>query len=252
MQAKKFGLNQIRHWLSDGLILFKKHSTGFAIMALIYLATTFILDLVPFIGHLLVVLLTPVVIASTFLVCESLVAGETPDRYLNLRQIVPAAIHSAKQLALVYYDQEKMLAVMIISTLALGVVVIIEILALLLHVGGAALPAFASGSVGIDIWFPALLSLFIVWSLRIVLIWIVLYALYLVTLRHQPPLTAIENSLKAASVNASLLGVMSVIFLLPLIIATFLPFYVLLIVGVIMLPLLMSTVYGSGNSIFGK
>jgi uncharacterized membrane protein len=257
MQIKTSGARQGWVWISAGWRLFQKDYALWLTMALIYLIMAIVLDQIPFIGYLLLILITPVFAAGALLVSAELDAEPVSRPGLewnsstwkdNLKKVFARAL---KQLFRLFQDPEKTLAVMVVATLALGAAVIIQILTQLLKVGGAALPAMAAGSVGVKIWLPALISLLIIWLLKLVVIVSTLYAVYRIVTHNETPLAALEMSLKTCAKNPVSVTVLAGVILLPLMLLAQLGYIVFLAGGLVALPVLITSVYASAKQVYG-
>ncbi len=257
MQIKKLNARQGWAWINAGWRLFEKDHALWLAMALVYLVIAIVLDQIPFIGYLLLILITPIFAAGALLASGELDAEPVsrPGFELNFPgwkdNLTTLFARALKQLFRVFYDPEKTLAVMVVATLTLGAAVIIQILAQLLKVGGAALPAMAAGSVGARIWLPALISLIIIWLLKLMLVLSTLYAVYRIVANNETPLAALENSLKTCAKNPFSLAIIAGILLIPLMLLAHLGYIVLLVGGLFALPVLITSVYASTKEVYG-
>ncbi len=258
MQIKKSDARQGWAWIAAGWRLFEKDRALWLAMALVYLGIAIALDQIPFIGYLLLVLITPIFAAGAFLTSGELDAEPVsrpglalisfPGWKDNLKRLFARAL---KQLFRVFNDPGETLAIMVVATLALGAAVIIQILAQLLKVGGAALPAMVAGSVGPRIWLPALISLMVIWLLKLVLIFSTLYAVYRIVVLDETPLVALDHSFKTCARNPFSLAIVAALLLVPLMLLTYFGYSVLLIVGLLALPVLITSVYASTKEVYG-
>ncbi len=258
MQIKKLDARQGWAWIAAGWRLFQKDRGLWLAMAFVYLVITIAFDQIPFIGYLLLVLITPIFAAGALLASSELDAepisrpnlalNNFPGWKDNLKRLFARAL---KQLFRLFYDPERTLAVMVVATLALGAAVIIQVLAQFLKVGGSALPAMAAGSVGARIWVPALISLFIVWLLKLILIFSTLYAVYRIAVNNEAPLAALEMSVKTCAKNPFSLAIVAGILLIPLMLLAYLGYIALLVSGLLALPVLITSVYASTKEVYG-
>ena len=177
------------------------------------------------------------------------------SRALYLREYLWRA---ARRLFQGFSDETQLLPIMVIGTLLLGGVVAIKILAQLLKVGGAALPAMLSGSVSPSVWLTALLGLLVVLSLQALLLMAFLYAVPLIALRREHPLPAIEHSFAAASTNLGAFSVFVTVFatagevmrLLFLKLTFPYDYLAFLAVGLVALPVFIAALYASYQDLF--
>lgn len=250
MQTNELTASQGRAWITQGWGDFRRDAPLWLAMAAIYLAIALVLQLVPFIGYLVLVLITPLLAAGAL---GGVASRPSPLSTLPLVERLKGLVRQAAgQLFQVLLDAERTLAIMVVATLALGAVVMIQVLAQLLKVGGAALPAMAAGSVGVSIWLPALISLLVVWILKLALILISLFAVYVIAIRQETPLAALEASINACAQNAAPVGVLALVFLVPLAIAPYFGSLAVVAVGLIALPLFVTSSYAGYKDMFGE
>ena len=199
-------------WVKSGVDLVRKQPALWLAMAFVYLALAIVLGQIPFIGWLILVLFTPLFILGALPVAQALAGPGLPA---NTVPTPPAArefrpwvnylrdllTRAATRLFQGFSDEDKLLPIMVISTLLLGGVVVIKILAQLLKVGGAALPAMLAGSVGPSVWITALIGLLVVLILESLLLMAFLYTVPLILFRREHPLPSIELSFAGALNN---------------------------------------------------
>jgi len=199
-------------WVKHGMALFYREPVQWLAMAFVYLSMAILLSQIPFIGWLILVLLTPLCMLGALPVARAQDGAEPPA---DAVPAPPATIgfrlwgnylrdlltHAARRLLTGFAEEDKLLPIMVISTLLLGGVVVINILAQLLKVGGAALPAMLAGSVGPSVWITALIGLVVVLSLESLLLMAFLYTVPLILFRREHPLPSIELSFAGALNN---------------------------------------------------
>ena len=267
MNINKVDVQRGWSWATGGWRLVKKDISLWAGMGLIFMLIAIVLKLIPFIGLLLLVLLSPMVMAGAMQTADTIDQGtyvkpaasgsglgQLPQRMVAWFQYAAGRLFSA------FTDEDKVLPLMVISTLTLGMVVIINILAVLLKVDGSAMSAMFAGSVGPRIWVPALIGWLLVLVLQLVVVMGVLYAVPLILFRRDPPLVAIEKSFIACKHNLMAVIVFGLPFLVisMLISALFftLPFprdYLsMLMLGWLTVPFFVTGLYRSYWDIFGR
>jgi len=199
-------------WIKRGGALFWQQPALWLGMSFVYLVIALALGAIPFIGWLILVLFTPVLMFGALSIAHALAGPglppETPPTIpaggmlnawaLRVREYF---LRAARRLFAGFADEEKMMPIMVISTLLLGGVVMVKILAQLLKVGGAALPAMLSGSIGPALWLTALLGLLVIVSLEALLLMAFLYTVPLIAFHRDHPLPSIEKSFRAATNN---------------------------------------------------
>lgn len=253
MQVKKLALGHSRVWIACGWQLFFRNRALWLAMAAIYVALALLLMQIPFIGPLLLVLLTPVLAAGALMTgrqLESEVAA-APARGTSMGDRARAVFARAlNHLLSLFSEPDKTLSVMVIATLTLGAVVVVQILTQLLHVNTTAWPAMVGGGVEASIWLPWLLRLLFVTVLKLALALIMLYAVHQVVIDQQSPLAALENSVNAGVANALPVTGIALVLVLPLVVATGLGGLPLAVIGPLMLPLLVTTLYCSCKDMY--
>lgn len=199
-------------WIKQGFLLFWKQPAAWLGMSLVYLAIALLLGAIPFIGWLLLVLLTPLLMLGALSIAHAIAGPGLPPEpapttlaagALNAwaLQVREYFVRAGRRLFAGFVEEDKMMPVMVVSTLLLGGVVMIKILAQLLKVGGAALPAMLSGSIGPAVWLTALLGLLVIVSLEALLLMAFLYTVPLIAFHRDHPLPSIEKSFRAATNN---------------------------------------------------
>ena len=267
MNINKMDVQRGWSWIMGGWRMVKKDISLWVGMGLIFMLIAIVLKLIPFIGLLLLVLLGPMVMAGAMQIADTIDQGtyvkpaasgsglgQLPQRMIAWFQYAAGRLFSA------FTDEDKVLPLMVISTLTLGIVVIINILAVLLKVDGSAMSAMFAGSVGPRIWVPALIGWLLVMVLQLVVVMGVLYAVPLILFRRDPPLVAIEKSFIACKHNLMAVIVFGLPFLVisMLISALFftLPFprdYLsMLMLGWLTVPFFATGLYRSYRDIFGR
>lgn len=258
MQINQVAAARSQSWIASGWELYRKDQGLWVAMAAIYLAIALVLQEIPFIGYLMLVLITPLVGAGAIVTADSLANNtfEAQSPLTPLEQIKQLARQAVRRLTRVLVDSERNLPVMVVATLTLGAMVVIQILAQLLKVGGAAIPAMISGSVGPSIWLPALLFLTVIWILKLMLIVIALLATHLIVLKHESPLVAMETGIRAAGKNVVALSVVGGAFLVPLGLAHYLSapysYVAVFAIGLVTLPLFVTSSYAAYKEMFGQ
>jgi hypothetical protein len=255
-------------WVKSGVGLVRKQPALWLAMAFVYLALAIVLGQIPFIGWLILVLFTPLCMRGALPVAHALAGPGLPANAVPaahefrswwhyLRDLLARA---ARRLFSGFREDDGLTPVMVVSTLLLGGVVVIKILAQLLKVGGATLPAILAGSVGPSVWITALIGLLVVISLEALLLMAFLYTVPLILFRHEHPLPSIElsfggalNNLGAFAIFISVFAiageVMRVLFLLFVFPFDYLTFF---IVGLVALPVFIAGLNASYQDLFAR
>jgi hypothetical protein len=258
-------------WIMRGIALFRMEPTLWLAMAFVYLVMAILLGQIPFVGWLILVLFTPLFMMGALPVAQALAGAGLPisavparpaERNLRAwaRYLQDLLARAARRLFQGFSKEDKLLPIMVISTLLLGGVVVIRILAQLLKVGGAAIPAMLSGSVGPTVWITAMIGLVVVLSLETLLLMAFLYTVPLILFRREHPLPSIEMSFSGAlnnlgaflifisvfAVTGELLRILFLLFFFPF---DYLAFFV---VGLVALPVFIAGLNASYQDLFTR
>jgi hypothetical protein len=256
-------------WLKTGWTLFHRAPSLWLGLATVYLVITVVLQQIPFIGILILMLFTPLLLLGALSLAQALTddtlpADAVPARPAG-REWRPWALYlrdllgrSARRLFRGFSDEEKLLPIMVVSTLLLGGLVAIRILAQLLKVSSTALPAVLASGVGPSVLFTTLLGLLIVLTLETLLLMAFLYVVPLILFRGEHPLPAIESSFSATLGNLGAFTVFASAFILAGQLAGMLFFYlffpldylVFLAIGLVALPVLTGGLYASYRDLY--
>jgi len=257
-------------WVKQGMLLFGKEPMLWLAMAFVYLSMAVLLNLIPFIGWLILVLITPLCILGALPLAQSRdglglpadtvppLAALTSRSWLHYsRDLLTRA---ARRLFSGFRQEEMLLPVMVISTLLLGGVVVVKILAQLLKVGGAALPAMLAGSVGPSVWITALIGLLVVLCLELLLLMMFLYTMPLILFRREHPLPSIELSfvgaLNSLGAFAIFIGVFAVageaVRVLFLLLSFPYDYLAIFIAGLLLMPVFIAGLYASYRDLFTR
>ena len=252
-------------WIQSGIVLFFKKPGLWLSMSMVYLAIALVLDAIPFIGWLILVLFTPLLMFGALTVAHALAGpgGLPPEPSAmasepGFTRVRGYFARVARRLFQGFSDEDRMMPIMVISTLLLGGVVMIKILAQLLKVGGAALPAMLSGSIGPALWLTALLGLLIVLSLEALLLMGFLYTVPLIAFKREHPLPSIQRSFRAALNNLGAFSIFVTLFAVLGEVARLLflklifpyDYLAFLFIGMLALPIFISALHASYLDLF--
>lgn len=259
MAINSVKIDQAWSWVRCGWKEVRRDQALWFSMALMYLVLGMVLFLIPFIGRLILVLLSPMLLAGPLMIAHINAPGQRgrpapkpPGDYAPpaSQQAQDTVRRAFNQLLAAFNDQDRLLPIIIVSTLMLATVVIIQILEILLKIDGPALRAMFAGSIGPSVWLPALLALAVVLGLKLVAAMGMMYAVPLMLFRDASPVTAIEDSVTAASHNlwptvAYLLGFLGLSVALELVywIQPLLGYLLLLVVGMVAVPVFVAGLY---------
>jgi uncharacterized membrane protein len=220
--VKTFGIARGWEWLRAGLRLFGKAPAPWLAIALLYLAIGFLFNLLPFVGRLVMVLLTPLFTAGAFAAAAELdqaapagplfEPGETPAA--RAWKIWELFRQGAIRLFRGFNDLDRALPAMIVGALALGGVVIIQILVQVFKVGTYTISVLFGGAVSVTALLPSLLGLIVVVAIEIAFAMALVYAIPLILFQNETPLAALRRSFLASLANARPLVLFGGVFLL--------------------------------------
>lgn len=233
---------------------FRRQPLPWLAMATVYVAIAGALQIIPFIGYLVMVLLTPLMLAGALVTAHEWDAdarahdtGASGEWRERLMQRLSDAV---AKLFRVFGDSDHALATMVVATFTLGAVVLLQIVAQLLRVGGAALPAMAAGSVSASVWLPALLSLIFIWLVKLFLILLATLAVALVIFRGHAPLHAMEASVRICVQQARGLALIALLLLVPIVIVAYISAPIAYLVALVTLPLYVLALYFTFKTLY--
>ncbi len=258
--VKTFGIARGWEWLRAGLRLFGKAPALWSAIALLYLAIGFLFNLLPFVGRLVMVLLTPLFTSGALAAAAELdqaapagplfAPGEPPAA--RAREVWEVLGQAAVRLFRGFNDLDRALPAMIVGALALGGVVTVPILVQVFKVGPHPISVLFGGAVSVTALLPSLFGLIVVVAIEIAFAMALVYAIPLILFQGEAPLTALRRSFVASLANARPLALFGGVFLLGFIIVQglfglvgglgYIGYFAL---GAALLPVLVAGVYSS-------
>lgn len=185
-----------------------------------YLAVAALVSGLPLAGDVLLVLFTPAIVAGVLR--EAAQPGTTGHYACRARDIFVGILR----------DPELALPVMSIATILLGAWVFLTVLAMILGVDGGSLAAmFAHRDLLARLFTGILLAIF--WGLRVALIMTALYGLAATVLAGARPLSALEQTLTLWRKHALTIAGLGAVFVVPLILASYLAPWVRMLVALV-------------------
>jgi uncharacterized membrane protein len=256
-------------WLQRGWQLLRAEPRLWLAMAAVYLALAVVLELIPFIGRLILVLFTPLMLLGALPVAAALAGKGLPARSLpatpaggglggRLHYLRALFGTGAQRLFDGVRDDEKLMPIMVVSTLVLGGLVLIQILAQLLKANPAALADTLASGVSSSVWISAVLGMVIVLALDVLLVLAVLYAVPLILFRGDHPLPAIAASFRAATANLGAVALFGGTFVIISVVSRVLfhklsfplDYLVFVGIGLVALPVFVAGLYASYLELF--
>lgn len=256
-------------WVMTGWKLFLRKPQLWLALSFVYLVFAMLLEVIPFIGWLILVLFTPLFLLALLPVAQSLATDSLPADAVPARPL-PAGARSivlylrdllggaARRLFSGFSDEARLMPTVILSTLLLGGVAGIGMLSALLKVGHGTLPTILWSDVGYPVKLTALISLLVIFLLTILLLMAFVHTVSLTLFGNQHPLPAIESSFAASSRNFGAFALFAGVFLMLAeachLLFYFLPFpldyLAFLAVGMVALPVLIGALYASYMDLF--
>jgi hypothetical protein len=251
-------LRQARDWIACGRRLVLEQLSLWYGMSAVYIVLGFLLTLIPFMGHLLLILITPMLLAGVLWgrahpeQAEPVAAASSsPVQALFQTWIA----QPAQELMRIFTQEDKIFAAVLLGIVTLGLVMLVKITGYLL-VGGSMLSGLAASQMGMT-QVTTLLGMVLVAGLSVLLGMGLLYSVPLTVLGNRQPLDAISESFSACRANAKPLLALVVPFFLVyvVILAAFanspwLGSLLTVSVGLLALPLFIASVYCSYLTLF--
>ncbi len=212
MTAAKLPARAAREWITCGLERLRRERERWAGAALVYLLLAMALHRVPFLGDLLLILLTPPMLAGLLLAAQhDAVPPPVPFERARWRELIRAYLLTpARTYLRLFRSEERVLPVLMLSVRALGGYVAIQILGYVL-IGGS--PAGGLGAVALAGGRAAALLVPLL-ALVYGLLTIVLYhSVALTVFDGLTPPAALADSLRACARNALPLVLFTTVFL---------------------------------------
>lgn len=247
------GIAQSKAWMRCGLRhVLERKSLWFGMTA-VYLGLGFFLKQIPFMGDLLLVLITPMLLASVVwgLAHGSLTEAPPLDKLSPIQAWFQTWLaHPAQELLRIFSQEDKMFAAILLGIITLGLVTGVKILGYLL-VGGSMVTGLAADQSGIG-QITMLLGMAVVAFLFMLLSMGLLFSVPLTILGNRQPLEAIAQSFSTCRENAvPLLALAAPFFLVYLVIVVayarfhWLGYLLLFSLGFLALPVFVTSVYCS-------
>lgn len=217
MRAAKLPARAAIDWIACGVERVRLERERWLGAALVYLLLAAVLHRVPFLGDLVLILLSPFLLGSLLLSVEQEPAPpRVAFRRARWRALLRAyLLQPLRVYARLLRDGEHLLPALMLSVLALGGVVLAQIAAYLL-IGGSPVGGINAASVAIvgrGVWLPLLLA--IVLLLYLLLTMALFYSVPLTVLDGRTPPTALFKSFRGCKRNAVPLSLFTLAFFLP-------------------------------------
>jgi hypothetical protein len=247
---------QAKDWIACGRRLVLQQQSLWYGMAAVYIVLGFLLTLIPFMGHLLLILITPMLLAGVIWgrAQERPAPPATPGSPTQ-RILQEWIAQPAQELMCIFAQEGKMFGAVLLGIVTLGLVVVVKIIGYLL-IGGSMISGLAADLAG-GTSFITLLGMVLVAGLSVLLGMGLLYSVPLTVLGNRQPLDAISESFTACRAHAKPVLTLVVPFFLVyvVILAAFanspwLGSLLTVSVGLLALPLFIAAVYCSYLTLF--
>lgn len=215
MAIAKLPARAARDWIACGLERLRRERERWLGAALVYLLAALLLHRVPFLGDLLLILLTPLAAGGLWLAAErDAVRAPVPLAPGRWRDLAHAyLVAPGRAFTRLGRDEERLLPMLMLCVLALGGYVALQMLGYVLiggmPIGGLGADALAGGRASGWLLVP-LLALAYGW-----LVLVLLHAVALTALDGRPPVAALAESLRAGARNLAPLVMLAAAFLAP-------------------------------------
>lgn len=212
MTAAKLPARAAREWITCGLERLRSERERWGGAALVYLLLAMLLHRVPFLGDLLLILFTPPLLAGLLLAAQhDAVPPPVPFERARWRELARAWLLAPARIFLrLFRSEERVLPVLMLSVLALGGYVAVQILGYVL-IGGT--PAGGLGAVALAGGRAAALLvplLALVYGLLAIALY---YSVALTVFDGRTPPAALAESLRTCVRNGLPLGLFAIAFL---------------------------------------
>ena len=256
--ATQIGADHVAAWVSCGRQRVAREKILWLGMALVYLTLAVLLELIPFMGHLVLILLTPLLLAGVLLTLQAQddEPGHRADETHHHEGFQLYLAEPARQLFQIFRNGEKVFNAVTLSIIVLGLAMLVKIIGYLL-VGGSMVSGLTATDVA-TLRLPLLLGTLVVSILYFALTFALLYCVPLTVLANRLPLVAIAESFAACKQNIKPLALFVIVFIaLPYILISavlnavpWLGYLLLVGAGITVLPVVVASAYCSYLSLF--
>lgn len=257
--GENVGTGQGIAWIAQGWHLVQDRKPLWFGMAAVYLVFGFALKLIPFMGDLLLVLVSPMLLAG---VVDGLVQQNDHER-AEANGTGPSLppplqawlVQPAQELIRIFSQENKIFGAVLLGIVTLGLAMLVKITGYLL-IGGSMISGLTAGQLSATP-VTTVLGMGLVAVLYLLLAMGLFYSVPLTVLKNRPPFEAIAESFVACRDHAVPLLALTVPFLAVylLILAAFamnhwFGYLLTFSAGLVALPVFVASVYGSYQSLF--
>ncbi|HEY5683420.1 MAG TPA: hypothetical protein VIR61_07070 [Sulfuricaulis sp.] len=252
-------LRQTQSWIACGSRMVLAQKSLWFGMTLVYFVLGFLLTLIPFMGHLLLILITPMLLASVIWGRAQEPQGPPAPAIVqpvSFQSVLQTWIaQPAQELMRIFTHEDKMFGAVLLGIVTLGLVVLVKIIGYL-FIGGSMVSGLTAAQTGFT-QVTTLLGMLLVAALSVLLAMGLLYSVPLTVLGNRQPLDAIIESFTTCRENArtQLILVLPFFFVYLVIMMAFaksawLGYLLLISVGFLALPLFIAAIYCSYRTLY--
>ena len=199
-------------WIVQGWHLVQKQPPLWFGMTAIYLVLGFLLKQIPIGGDLLLILISPMVLASVVWGHANAIHAEPLGQSSSVQRLLQAwVVLPARELVCIFYHEEKIFPPVLLGILTLGLTIVVVMIPRETLVGGSMMSGLAASNFS-DLQIIMLLKMLVVAALYVILAMGLFYSVPLTVLKNRPPFDAIADSFKACREHAASLLVLTVPF----------------------------------------
>lgn len=260
MRAVKVPARAALEWLTGGAALLKRERERWLGSALVYLIGAAALHRLPFLGDLVLILLTPLALGSLLLLAEhETVPPPVALERANWRALLHAyLVQPLRPLLRIVHEPERLLPALMLSILVLGGVVAAQIVGYLL-IGGSPVGGINTAALAVGGRPGLLLGLLVVLLLYLLLTMALFYSVPLCVLHGLTPPAALFESFRAGARNALPLALFTAAFFVPYALiakafqlSRFLGYPLLFTLGTVTLALFLAAAYRSYQALYPR
>ena len=245
-------VQQALRWIGCGWRLLQSSLPLWIGMSFLYLVLAVLLEVIPFAGHLLLVLLSPMLLAGALYALPTASAATRPAAPAEFVTV------PARQLLQAFSTEARVYPAVLMGIMVVGLVVAIAIVQYLIGAGSLT-SEWTAARRGVAQLVSAVFHLVASGVLYALLIMALFYAVHRVVYGHRAPMAAIADSFVASRRNAAALATLVLVFLIPYVLVAgafqvtpWLGYVAVFSIGLVALPLLVLASYCSYRDIFGE
>jgi hypothetical protein len=256
MQTTAISTNDALAWVREGFERVRAEPVRWLGMSLVYITIALVLKRIPFLGNFVLVLLTPVMLASALLAARSTLRVPLPtDPKGWLRGFT---VEAARELFQVFRREDHGFAIIIICILTLGLVVLLNIPELLIT--GGSVVSGLTGATPITTLRPGMaIGILIVIALYLLLAMALFYVIPLTLFGNRQPVPSVAESFRTCLDHRKALGLfvapffgVNLVTMIGFAISHALGYALLLVLGVAALPAFVIGIEASYRALFER